>query len=295
MLNKLAKYLFGFSFLGTRGTYRFSKRIIKGVYKNIHAVFPFLSQTEILRWARDTIKGVDGKYDLAMDAEYLKTHIGGSNHRMFDGGHDPISAWDKVKGASDTDTFSQEVIGYVSAIWKDVSTPKGLPFVTMDKEQYDNSADWVTSNVPGASSSWFYDLLSFDVFEVLSTTLGLCGAIFFLKQDDMKKLSEILGSMGIIAILTANPLMGISVVVCTSYAYLKKKKELISEEIVKGAGQSALSIAIFSILGLPILVELFIVISLLRLLKGKTVLGYDFVERIFSKIKNKKPEVLFLN
>ena len=119
MLNKLAKYLFGFSFLGARGSYRFSKRVVKGVYKNIHAVLPFLSQTELLRWARDTIKGVDGKYDLAMDAEYLKTHIGGSNHRMFDGGHDPISAWEKVREASNTDSFSQEVIGYVSAIWKD--------------------------------------------------------------------------------------------------------------------------------------------------------------------------------
>ena len=45
MLNKLAKYLFGFSFLGARGSYRFSKKVIKGVYKNIHAILPFLSQT----------------------------------------------------------------------------------------------------------------------------------------------------------------------------------------------------------------------------------------------------------
>ena len=45
-----------------------------------------------------------------------------------------------------------------------------------------------------------------------------------IKKDDIKKLSEILGSMGIIAILTANPLMGISVIICTGYSYVKKQK-----------------------------------------------------------------------
>ena len=78
MINRLFQYAFGFSFLAGRSAYRLSDKAIKGAYSNLSAVLPFLSQTELLRWARDTIKGVDGKYDLAMDAEYLKTHIGGS-------------------------------------------------------------------------------------------------------------------------------------------------------------------------------------------------------------------------
>ena len=182
MINRIAQYLFGFSFLAGRSAYRISNKALKGAYKNLSSALPFLSQTELLRWARDTMKGVDGKYDLAMDSEYLKTHIGGFNHRLFDGGHDPISAWEKVKGASDTDTFSQEVIGYVSGIWKDVSTPKGIPFVTLNKDNYDKSADWLSNQVPGASKSWFYDMFNFDVFEIFSSALGICGAIFFLKR-----------------------------------------------------------------------------------------------------------------
>ena len=79
MLNKLAKYLFGFSYLGARGTYRFSKRIIKGVYKNIHAVFPFLSQTEILRWAiTGDIKMVSdeiGHSSVVMTEKYAKCNL----------------------------------------------------------------------------------------------------------------------------------------------------------------------------------------------------------------------------
>jgi hypothetical protein len=288
MYNRLAQYIFGFSFLAGRSVYRLSNKALKGAYKNLSTVLPFLSQTELLRWARDTIKGVDGKYDLAMDAEYLKTHIGGSNHRLFDGGHDPISAWQKVKGASDTDTFSQEVIGYVSGIWKDVSTPKGIPFVTLDKENYDKSADWVSSHVPGASKSWFYDMFNFDVFEIFSSALGLCGAIFFLKKNDINKLSEILGSMGIITILTANPLMGISVVICTGYAYVKKKKDLNKENAIKGAGYTTISLAIFSVLGLPVLIELIIVVMLLRILKKKESNGSEFIKSLFAKTEDIK-------
>ena len=284
----LISYAFGFSFLAVRSVYRLSNKALIGAYKNLSSVLPFLSQTELLRWARDTIKGVDGKYDLAMDAEYLKTHIGGSNHRLFDGGHDPISAWQKVKSASDTDTFSQEVIGYVSGIWKDVSTPKGIPFITLDKENYDRSADWVSNNVPGASKSWFYDMFNFDVFEVFSSALGLCGAIFFLKKNDIDKLSEILGSMGIITILTANPLMGISVVICTGYAYVKKKNDLNKKNAIKGAGYTTISLAIFSVLGLPILIELIIVVMFLRLLKKKKSIGNEFVNGLFAKTESIK-------
>ena len=35
MINNIVKYFFGFSFLGARGTYRFSKRVIKGVYRGV--------------------------------------------------------------------------------------------------------------------------------------------------------------------------------------------------------------------------------------------------------------------
>ena len=85
MINKLAKYAFGFSFLGGRSVYRFTEKIIKGAYKNVHALLPFLSQIDLLKWSKDVVNGIDGLYDKAMDAEYLKTHIGGGNHRLFDG------------------------------------------------------------------------------------------------------------------------------------------------------------------------------------------------------------------
>ena len=43
---------------------------------------------------------------------------------------------------------------------------------------------------------------------------------------------------------------------------------------------------IFNLLGLPILIELFIVINVLRMVKGKKVIGADFIYNIFNRIKS---------
>ena len=89
--------------------------------------------------------------------------------------------------------------------------------------------------------------------------------------------------MGIISIITANPLMGIAVIATTAYAYNNKKVN--SKDAIKGAGKAGISLLIFNILGLPILIELFIVINVLRMVKGEKVIGADFVYNIFNKIK----------
>lgn len=282
--NSILQYTVGFFYLGGRSLFRISKKTFTIAFENIHALFPFLSQDQLLKWSKGIVEGTDNIYDRALDQTYNETSIGGPNHRLFDGGHDPVSAWGKIKDVSDTDSFTSEVIGYVTALWKDVTTQKGLPFATVDKEKYDTSAEWVATHVPGADKNWFYDLLSFDVFEVLSTSLGLCGAIFFLKKEDVKKLSEILGSLGIVSVLGANPLMGISLILFTSYAYVVKKKEFDKGKALKGAGYTTISMVVFSVLGLPVLLELFIVLNIIRLIKGETIIGSNFVKKVFKKI-----------
>lgn len=225
---------------------------------NIQApAFATLSATELLKWSEEVTKGAATIYDKAMDAEYLKSHIGGGNHRMFDGGHDLFGAWDAVKNASNTDSFSEEVIGYASAVWKDVTTTKGLPFATWSKESYEDTANWVVDNIPSASKSWFYDLASFDVFEVMSAGLGVASAIYFLKKEDTEKLSEMLGMMGVTSIISANPIAGISVIMVTAYAYVKAKKSaddtITSNKnmigALRGAGLSGVSLAIIGAMG----------------------------------------------
>ena len=145
-VNSFFQYLFGFSFLGIRTVHGISKSGMKILYNKLVVVLPFLSQTDLLGWSKNLTNDMETIYDKAMDAEYIKTHIGGAYHRLFDGGHSPINAWEKVKNASDTDTFSQEVIGYVSGMWKDATTKMGMPFTTFDKSQYDKIVDSINAS-----------------------------------------------------------------------------------------------------------------------------------------------------
>ena len=90
--------------------------------------------------------------------------------------------------------------------------------------------------------------------------------------------------MGIISILAANKLMGIVVIVQTVWAYVVKKKKLDGPTAIKGAGLSIISWAIFSILGLPILIELVIVIAIFKLVKKDRSKVKQFPKLLFSKL-----------
>lgn len=91
------------------------------------------------------VKGKATIYDKAMDAEFLATHIGGGNHRLFDGGHTLFGAIKATHGASPDDTLIQEALGGMQGLLRDVSTPKGLPLANWDKPTYDSVANSLQS------------------------------------------------------------------------------------------------------------------------------------------------------
>lgn len=242
--------------------------------------FPALSQDELLEWSKDITESKATIYDKALDAEYLRTHIGGGNHRMFDGGHDLISAWGRAKDALPDDTFLQEVLGYSTAIFKDFTTLKGMPFITFSKESYDSTATWVTENIPGVSRDWIYDLLSFDAFELLSSTLGVVGAIFFLKKNDIERISEILGAMGISSIIGANPVLGIIAVLITAWSYVVNKQKIDKKKLARGAGLAGISAIIFMTLGLPFIIELGLVMIVTKQVGEKLFNNQELIDRM---------------
>jgi hypothetical protein len=250
------------------------------------SIFSFMSDIDLLRHLETITKSASTVYDKALDSEYLKSHIGGGDHRLFDGGHDIFGAWDKVKEALPNDSFQEEVLGYISAIWKDLSTVKGLPFQTVSKESFQNWVDAVSGWIPGVDRKYLYDLLSFDAYELLSSGLGVVSIIFALKREDQEKLAELLGSMGIVSILSANPIMGILVIGTSAFAYTKKKMEFDKKAFGKSAVLAGTSMALFSILGMPILFELVIVGILTNILK-KQVLEND---QLLANIKNQFTE-----
>lgn len=68
----------------------------------------------------------------AMDAEYLRTHIGGGWHRLYDGGHSLVGSWNAVS-ESLPDLGALDQLGvWANEYWKDLITTRGMPIVVLD-------------------------------------------------------------------------------------------------------------------------------------------------------------------
>ena len=272
------------------GALGFTSKVAESGAKLSGTITSFMADTDLLRHLEKLTESASTVYDKALDSEYLQTHIGGGDHRLFDNGHDIFGAWDKVRDALPDDSFNEEVLGYVSALWKDVSTVKGLPFTTVNKESFEGWVDSVSGHIPGLDREYLYDLLSFDAFEVLSTGLGVVSVFFAFKHEDQEKLSDLLGSMGIVSILSANPLMGLMVISTTAFAYKKKKMELDKTRLAKSAVVTTASMAMFSILGMPILFEVVLIAFLTSKLRKNVLDNDDFHNWLKENVAEKAIE-----
>lgn len=71
-----------------------------------------------------------------MDAGYIRTHIGGSWHRLYDGGHTLIGSWQAV-GDTLPDLNALERLGaWASEYWKDLITTRGMPIIILDHSEH---------------------------------------------------------------------------------------------------------------------------------------------------------------
>ncbi len=200
------------------------------------------------------VKGVPTVYDKAMDARFIETGIGGSYHRLFDGGHTIIGAFNAVRGASPDDNIVQEALGTVQGLLRDVSTPRGLPLATWDKETFDQVAATLDSSfhIP---KSWFYDLNTFDAAELLGGSVGAVVLIFNWNRADTETFARFVGSMGVSSALSANPLLLIVTVVALARAFQKAHRTGEYAEFVdgqlKGGIVSGATLAAVSLVGGP--------------------------------------------
>ena len=243
-----------------------------------------LHEKELLHWTQELTAGAATVYDKAMDANYLETHIGGGYHRIFDGRHTIAASWDAVRDAAKSDDKAEEIVAWAHAYIKDFTTPMGMPFITLDKATFDGWVDALAGKIPGLDRNYLYDLLTFDAMETISTSLSVVAVCFAFSKDDMKKLAEILGAMGISSITAANPILGVATVTAAAYAYWKHGSIDITG-VLKGGGLAAFSAVMFSIMGFPILVELSIVVTLSILLRKQIVDNEDFTNWLKLKIQ----------
>ena len=180
-----------------------------------------LSST-INSWLQSMVAGAPTIYDRAMDATYNATHIGGGLHRMFDGGHTIPGAFEAARNASPDDNIFQEAAGLLQALARDASTPMGLPLVNWDQDTFNGLAD--TLGGLGISRDWLIDLVNYDAVELVGSSIGVVAIALNWNNEDIEEFTTIVGSMGLSATVSANPLMLIVTIVALAKAFHTARK-----------------------------------------------------------------------
>jgi hypothetical protein len=189
------------------------------------------------RWMREEFaSGAASAYDKAMDAARLKMQEFGGDHRLFDGGHDLISAWKAVTSAKLDDTPFEEAGSFLSAIWKDVVTPMGLPIKTLKREEFEATAQ-VLNETWGISRAWLMDAASFTATEGAGAIVGALAVSLNWKETDVRKFSALVGSFGISAAVSANPFLAVVAIVALAKSFEEARYRKEYGSLIKGASK----------------------------------------------------------
>ena len=208
-----------------------------------------------------SVKGSATIYDKAMDANYLdpllRSDLGGSYHRLFDGGHTLGGAIRAARDASPDDTVIQETLGAIQGLLRDGTTPRGLPLANWDKSTFDSVAGSLESTF-GIPKIWFYDLNTYDAAELLGGTVGAIALIFGWNRADTETFAKLVGGMGLSAAMSANPLLLVVTVVALARSVHKAHQTGEYAEFVDGqlkggisAGATLSAVALVGIAGGP--------------------------------------------
>ncbi|MYE54481.1 MAG: hypothetical protein F4X34_04705 [Chloroflexi bacterium] len=173
-------------------------------------------------WLQEMVSGRPTIYDRAMDAAYNATRIGGGDHRLFDGGHSLVGAFQAVREASPDDSVFEEAAGLLQALARDATTPRGLPLVTWDQDTFNGLTDSLSR--VGIPREWVIDTVSYDAAEVIGASVGVLALALNWNSDDVEQFAQIVGGMGLSAVVGANPLLLVVTVVALAKAYHTARK-----------------------------------------------------------------------
>ena len=266
-----------------------------GSVANLPPVLPILAQNKWLNSLETLTKSVPTNFDKALDTEYLKTYGGGPNHRLFDGGHTLGGAWSNIADmcAKTGCSTREQINGYFGALWKDATTPKGLPFMTMEKQTYDSLADKLSNY--GVSKNWTYDALSYDALEILGAGISAAAVVYFLKTEQIKELSEALGAMGIVSVVSANPLLALVMISSVAYAIATRtdlNAKAVAEGIVKSSIISGTLVLLPGTFLLQITAAIAIAVLLEKTMKDENYeFAKDYAMEKISELKTWIPDI----
>ena len=188
------------------------------------------------------VAGPASVYDKAMDANYLdpllRPELGGSYHRLFDGGHTVAGAVQAVRAASTGDGFAEQTVGTMEALLRDASTPRGLPLATWDKATFDSVAQHLEAGL-GIPKNWLYEISTYDTADMLGAAVGVVAVALNWRRADTEEFARLTAGMGLSAAASLNPLLLLVVLVSAAQAFCKAKSRGEYAELADGAFRGA--------------------------------------------------------
>ncbi len=253
---------------------------------NLPTLLPVLAQTQWLNELKNVTASATTKFDKALDAEYLRNGVGGGNHRLFDGGHTLGGAWSNIADMCAKTECSniEKVSGLLEALWKDVTTLKGLPFGTMEKQTYDSLSG--SLNEYGIGKNWTYDALSYDAVELFSAGISVAAVVYFLRTGQIEKLSKAVGAIGIVGILSANPILALVAISSVGYA-IATGTDLNARAAAEGIVKASVVYGALLLLPGAFLMQISVAVALSVLLeKGMTKKNYSSAKGYLEKMSS---------
>lgn len=256
----------------------------------------FLQTEDLRQWLDAVYEGTRTQYDRAMDAAFVAKQRAGElgysagQHRLFDEGHTVAGSFERAQQAVQGDAELTEIVEWSRSYLNDLTTPAGMPLVNLDPGDYQQWVDAFSVDVPGLQEHHLFDLLTFDAMELIAAELGVLGVLFALTDDDLERLSEVIGAMGMTAVVAANPILGMITIATTAYAYWRHEK-VTGRSATKGGAIAGVSAVIFLTLGLPVLVELVVAIVVGYQLRKRLFESDEFVQWVKRNLRERPPKL----
>ena len=189
------------------------------------------------QWTRTVFaSGAATRYDKALDQFDIDTGKYGADHRLFDGSHDLVGAWKTIAEAFPDEGWLQRAEGYVSAIWKDMATPRGIPVVTWDKGAFDAVASFLNETL-GISRNWVKDIATFTATEFVGAVLGALALVLSWNKAEIRRFSEVVASLGLSALVGANPIMVMVTIVGLAKCFHEARHGAGFKRVLRGGGR----------------------------------------------------------
>lgn len=213
-------------------------------------------------------------YDRAIDSVYNTTHMGGSRlHHLLDGQHTIWGAFKAARDASPHDTLFQEMSNATEHLVRDTCSVSGIsPLLHVTKEQWNKFASF--THLP---KNWLSDALTFNAAELIGASVATLALVFGWSKFASKQFAEYTGALGVVAITSANPLLGLVVIISAARAFtiakrekdFEKSKLQLAKAALRGTVMPSIFISISVIIGGPVYIGLILGIVVAVLVRKK--------------------------